>query len=185
MAVCREGPGYGSDRKMFELNRLASIVACGVVALVLAGCATRTPATVAASSAPSAAASTSVASDPTSPAGATASPGATVAAAQPAALEASPAPADSRAVDGKDMVGLSPDELQRLLGQPQMVRDETGAEVWQYHAQACVLDLYLYPQEAKGLRVAYLEARDRSAASFATARCVTALMTERRELPTS
>ncbi|HWA45145.1 MAG TPA: hypothetical protein VHA10_18135 [Hypericibacter adhaerens] len=143
------------------------MVATGLMALALAACAARTlppsaSATPAATPAPAAA-------DASSPAPAVQQATATT----PAATESS---------DAKDLVGLGPDELQHLFGHPQLVRNETGAEVWQYRAQACVLDLYLYPQESEGtpLRVTYLEARDRSAASLATAPCVSALMTEKR-----
>jgi hypothetical protein len=161
-----------------KINKIAGVTLAGALAVALAGCAARMPATAAASSA----APVRTATAPTSPGSAASS---TERRAAPSASLAAPAdPADD-----EDVMGLSPDELQSLLGQPQMVRDETGAEVWQYRTQACVLDLYLYPQEAQGgaasLRVAYLEARDRSAANFAAARCVTALMAERRELPTS
>lgn len=144
------------------------MVATGLLALALAACAGRTlPSSV--SAAPATTNTTATAT--------TSSTG------TPAAQQATAtAPSATESTHSKDLVGLGPDELQHLFGHPQMVRDETGAEVWQYRAQACVLDLYLYPQESQGtaLRVTYLEARDRSAASLATDPCVTALMAERR-----
>jgi hypothetical protein len=136
------------------------MVATGLMALALTACTGRTlPPSVSAAPA---------ASSPT----ATATP-------SPAVTTAS---ATTGSADAKDLMGLGPDELQHLFGHPQLVRDETGAEVWQYRAEACVLDLYLYPQESEGtpLRVTYLEARDRSAASLATEPCVSALMAEKR-----
>ena len=140
------------------------MVATGLMALALTACTGRTlPPSVSAAPA---------ASNPV----ATATPSPTV---QPTAKTAS---ATTGTANSKDLVGLGPDELQHLFGHPQLVRDETGAEVWQYRADACVLDLYLYPQESEGtpLRVTYLEARDRSAASLATDPCVSALMAEKR-----
>ncbi|MFZ5791485.1 MAG: hypothetical protein ACOY3L_12380 [Pseudomonadota bacterium] len=167
---------------MWKINRITGVAVAGALAALLAGCATRMPPTAAASRDGADGAPAQAATAPTPPAPASSSTERSAASSVAPAAPAEPA-------DDKDVVGLSPDELQSLLGQPQMVRDETGAEVWQYRARACVLDLYLYPQEAQGgaagLRVAYLEARDRSAANFAAARCVTALMAERRELPTS
>jgi hypothetical protein len=153
---------------MLVFNRLTGVVATGLVALALTACAARTlPPSAVVTPAPSNAS----AADATSPAN---RPGV-----QQSAVTSPAAPATAHS---KDLVGLGPDELQHLFGHPQMVRDETGAEVWQYRAAACVLDLYLYPQESAGtpLRVTYLEARDRSAASLAADPCVNALMAERR-----
>jgi hypothetical protein len=140
------------------------MVATGLMALALAACTGRTL--------PPSASAAPAASNAT----ATATPAPTV---QPATATAS---ATTDSTNSKNLMGLGPDELQHLFGHPQLVRDETGAEVWQYRAQACVLDLYLYPQESEGtpLRVTYLEARDRSAASLATDPCVSALMAEKR-----
>jgi hypothetical protein len=140
------------------------MVATGLMALALTACTGRTlPPSVSAATA-------------ASEATATATPSPT---AQPAVTTAS---ATTGSTNSKDLMGLGPDELQHLFGHPQQVRDETGAEVWQYRVEACVLDLYLYPQESEGtpLRVTYLEARDRSAASLATEPCVSALMAEKR-----
>jgi hypothetical protein len=149
---------------MLSFNRLSGMVATGLLALALAACTGRTlPPNGSAAPATSTASATTTTSPDVQQATAS-------------------APASTENAHSEDLVGLGPDELQHLFGHPQMVRDETGAEIWQYRAQACVLDLYLYPQESQGtaLRVTYLEARDRSAASLATDPCVTALMAERR-----
>jgi hypothetical protein len=159
-----QGAGTPAMSFMRGFNRLSGMVATGLMALALTACTGRTlPPSVSAAPAAS------------SPA-ATATPSPT---AQPAATTAS---ATAGTTHSKDLMGLGPDELQHLFGHPQLVRDETGAEVWQYRAEACVLDLYLYPQESAGtaLRVTYLEARDRSAASLATDPCVSALRAEKR-----
>jgi hypothetical protein len=153
---------------MVVFNRLTGMVATGLMALALTACTARTlPPTAAATPAPS----NATATDATSPAS------------RPGVQQATTtSPAAPETAHSQDLVGLGPDELQHLFGHPQMVRDETGAEVWQYRVDACVLDLYLYPQESAGtpLRVTYLEARDRSAASLAADPCVNALMAERR-----
>ncbi|MGH6881953.1 MAG: hypothetical protein ACREFM_13650 [Hypericibacter sp.] len=143
------------------------MVATGLMALALAACASRTLPPSASAAPATTSVSTSSSNTVTTPA------------VQPATATA---PAATGNTQSKDLMGMGPDELQHLFGHPQLVRNETGAEVWQYRAQACVLDLYLYPQESAGtpLRVTYLEARDRSAASLATDPCVSALMTEKR-----
>jgi len=159
-----QGAGHPAMSFMLSFNRLVGMVATGLVALALTACASRTLPPSA-----SAAPATSTVSTAQTPAPAV----------RPAIATA---PAATESTHSKDLVGMGPDELQHLFGHPQLVRGETGAEVWQYRAQACVLDLYLYPQESQGtaLRVTYLEARDRSAASLAADPCVNALMAERR-----
>lgn len=162
-----QGAGQPAIGFMLSFNRLMGMVATGLMALALTACASRTL-----------------------PPSASAAPAATVSSASNSAPATTPAvqqatataPAATGNAQSKDLMGMGPDDLQHLFGHPQLVRNETGAEVWQYRAQACVLDLYLYPQESAGtpLRVTYLEARDRSAASLATDPCVSALMTEKR-----
>jgi hypothetical protein len=149
---------------MLRINKLPGMVAVGLMALALTACAAHTlPPT--ASAAPVTRMANAAPTTPPAVHPATANP-----------------PAATETTHSKDLVGMGPDELQHLFGHPQLVRDETGAEVWQYRADACVLDLYLYPQESGGtpLRVTYLEARDRSAATLAADPCVNALMAERR-----
>ena len=55
---------------------------------------------------------------------------------------------------------LSAAQLTTLLGAPDVRRREGPAEVWQYRAGACVLDLFLY-EERGALRVAHAEIRSR------------------------
>ncbi len=149
---------------MLSFNRLVGMVATGLMALALTACASRTL-PPSASAAP-----------------ATSTVGTAQSTAPSVQQATATAPAGTESANSKDLMGMGPDQLQHLFGHPQLVRSETGAEIWQYRAQACVLDLYLYPQEAAGtpLRVTYLEARDRSAASLAADPCVSALMTEKR-----
>jgi len=57
------------------------------------------------------------------------------------------------------MMGKSPREIESLLGAPTLLREETGAQIWQYANAHCVLLLYLYEDGADLYRVAHLEAR--------------------------
>jgi hypothetical protein len=76
--------------------------------------------------------------------------------------------------DPASFIGLGDDDLSRTLGQPMQVRKDEPAEIWQYTGANCVVDFYLYA-DAKGLSVAYMEARDQAAEVTPTERCVRSL----------
>lgn len=57
------------------------------------------------------------------------------------------------------LIGLGPIGLVALLGQPELIRRERPAQIWQYRDGACVFDVVLY-EEGDGERVTYVEARD-------------------------
>lgn len=80
-------------------------------------------------------------------------------------------------IDGRSnaFIGLDGPALSNAFGQPQLVRSEPPAEVWQYAGFDCVVDFYLYDSDG-ALRVAYVEARDMRAGSAATERCVKTLL---------
>ncbi|HEU4825435.1 MAG TPA: hypothetical protein VFS85_03080 [Dongiaceae bacterium] len=77
--------------------------------------------------------------------------------------------------DPASFIGLGGTELSRTLGEPKQVRKDEPAEIWQYSGADCVVDFYLY-RGAGGLSVAYLEARDQTAAAAPTDRCVKSLL---------
>ncbi|HEY1506188.1 MAG TPA: hypothetical protein VGF92_17915 [Stellaceae bacterium] len=79
--------------------------------------------------------------------------------------------AASRTPAIKDLAGLKPADVVAILGQPDLRRDEPPAELWQYRAADCVLNLFFYGG-AGGYRLAHAEAWQRSlAGSGAPARC--------------
>jgi hypothetical protein len=57
--------------------------------------------------------------------------------------------------------GLLGAELVQLLGKPDFRRRDLDAEIWQYRAGGCILDLFLYPEEGV-FRVLHAEARSRT-----------------------
>ncbi len=73
------------------------------------------------------------------------------------------------------LVGLQDRDLTAALGEPNHVRHDEPATIWQYSADDCVLDFYLYKADA-GMQVAYVEARDRKAQTEGTQRCVHSLL---------
>jgi hypothetical protein len=81
------------------------------------------------------------------------------------------------------VLGLKPHDVQELLGMPKLVRRDDPAEVWQYRSGACVLDVFLYPEETGAQQVRYLEARTVAAEPARTDECVNDIRRTNR-LPT-
>ncbi|HEY7690463.1 MAG TPA: hypothetical protein VH835_17310 [Dongiaceae bacterium] len=85
----------------------------------------------------------------------------------------------------QSVLGLQPQELERMLGAPKFVRRDAPAEVWQYRSDACVLDVFIY-QAGTGALVKYAEARTVSAEPAVTDECVNAIRQQKStdRLPT-
>lgn len=54
--------------------------------------------------------------------------------------------------------GLNPLQVRSVLGRPVFTRRDAPAEIWQYRARACTLDLFLY-DEGTGQTVAHYAVR--------------------------
>lgn len=54
--------------------------------------------------------------------------------------------------------GLNPLQVRSVLGKPGFTRRDAPAEIWQYRARACTLDLFLY-DEGGGQAVAHYAVR--------------------------
>lgn len=80
----------------------------------------------------------------------------------------------ARAPAVKDLAGLKPDDVLAILGEPDLRRDEPPAELWQYRAADCVLNLFFY--DASGsYRLTHAEAWQRTlSAGSAPAPCTDA-----------
>ncbi|MBV1928637.1 MAG: hypothetical protein KUG81_03910, partial [Gammaproteobacteria bacterium] len=51
-------------------------------------------------------------------------------------------------------------ETKIIFGQPTVIRHDNPAEIWQYQAQNCVVDIYFYQNNSnKPSRIAYYEIR--------------------------
>lgn len=92
-----------------------------------------------------------------------------------------PPPVDD---DPDRFMDATPATLVAELGEPRLRRSESPAEVWQYRADSCVLDFFLY-EEAQTFKVVHLEARDLSARSVETRSCLRSLLEARQESPSS
>ncbi|HEY3918545.1 MAG TPA: hypothetical protein VGL83_12170 [Stellaceae bacterium] len=65
------------------------------------------------------------------------------------------------ALDIKDLAGLKPADIVSILGQPDLKRIEPPAELWQYRAADCVLNLFFYG-DAGGYHLAHVETWQRT-----------------------
>lgn len=83
----------------------------------------------------------------------------------PPAIDAKTLPTPER------MIGMAPDELIRMLGEPGFKRRDDPAEVWQYKGATCVLDVFLF-RETEGARVSYVDVRGASIVKVAGEDCV-------------
>ncbi len=83
--------------------------------------------------------------------------------------------------DGSELIGLNATAVHEALGDPQRIRREAGAQIWQYASPACVLDVFLY-EEARGSSVVHVEARDLEGRLSDPGRCMGSLD---RDLKTS
>ena len=75
--------------------------------------------------------------------------------------------------DPEQLMGLASQAVNRLLGPPSLLRTETPAEVWQYRAADCVLDIFLYAEEEQPdrSRVTYYEIRAADSAPSGARAC--------------
>ena len=72
--------------------------------------------------------------------------------------------------DPQNLVGLNPSKLADQLGSPVFVRRDGSAEIWQYLAKACILDVFLY-RDKDILTVNYVELRGRGASQLSRRDC--------------
>jgi hypothetical protein len=84
--------------------------------------------------------------------------------------------------DPQQLMGIEPGALGTILGEPELIRHEAPAEIWQYRNDACVLDVFLY--DTAGRReVTYIEARDGTAQRMDIRACLHTLLRARLVRP--
>lgn len=97
---------------------------------------------------------------------------------EPHSEQATAKPPARLPADVEQLRGLSAPELARILGEPDFVREEPPAVIWQYRGAGCVLDLFFY-RGGDELRVAYAEARDRGLIRVSQSDCYADLVAGR------
>ena len=84
--------------------------------------------------------------------------------------------------DPAQLIGMGTASLAAILGAPAQIRRETPANIWQYWAEGCVLDVVFYPE--KGLdRVNYVEARAGGLEKMPARDCLNRILRARRGSP--
>lgn len=86
--------------------------------------------------------------------------------------------------DPAQLMGLDRSGVNSLLGNPDLIRREAPAEIWQYLAADCIFDVVLYAR-GEDYAVSYLEARDSKAAVQAPRPCLNQLLRTRQAAPVS
>ena len=59
----------------------------------------------------------------------------------------------------ENILGLAPDTLRKILGEPSLLRQEKDAEVWLYRNGECVMHLFFYPDDNGDYRLDFVEAQ--------------------------
>ena len=72
------------------------------------------------------------------------------------------------------LMGKPASEVETLLGRPTLLREEEGAQVWQYASTSCVLLLYLYENDFAAYQVTHMEARAKGDGPSDVAGCLAA-----------
>lgn len=64
------------------------------------------------------------------------------------------------------LIGKTPSEIETAFGQPHLLRKDAPAEVWQYLADGCALNLFFFPTGSEqGLMVNHIAINGRDVAS--------------------
>ena len=80
-------------------------------------------------------------------------------------------PAEANIEDEPEqLLGLAPSDVSERLGSPGFVRRDGRSEIWQYPAEACILDVFLY-REGEAFKVDYVELRGRGATTLSRHDC--------------
>lgn len=74
------------------------------------------------------------------------------------------------------LTGQTAESIETLLGQPQFRRRDKPAELWQYRATGCVLDLFLYPGAGSSLAVDFLDVRQIGNSDIGRQDCLVSLL---------
>ncbi len=86
--------------------------------------------------------------------------------------------------DPEEFIGYGPQRLLPIMGAPDFVRRDGPAQIWQYRAENCVLDLFLYGKNDDS-QVRHVELRERVPGVEPVEECFSRLRTAREGKPSS
>jgi len=81
--------------------------------------------------------------------------------------------------DPAQLLGQSAAQAHSLLGEPRLVRRDGPAEIWQYRASGCILDVFLYDAGADRT-VRHVDLRGPGTATPERRACFARMLTDRR-----
>lgn len=82
-----------------------------------------------------------------------------------------------------EFMGYSPERVLPILGAPDFVRRDGSAQIWQYRATNCILDLFLYTADNE-THVKHAELRPRVPGAEPLDSCYSRMRQERKGQPT-
>lgn len=85
--------------------------------------------------------------------------------------------------NSNEFMGYSPERVLPILGAPDFVRRDGSAQIWQYRATNCILDLFLYTADNE-THVKHAELRPRVPGAEPLDSCYSRMRQERRGQPT-
>ncbi len=100
-------------------------------------------------------------------------PGSFNAPAEPQVASVEPMP-QSSGLTPEAIMGKDASEVELLLGHPSLLREEEGAQIWQYARTVCVLMIYLYTDELGVYHVTYIEANGKGGGPSDVVGCLAA-----------
>lgn len=74
-------------------------------------------------------------------------------------IPAGPAGAEQRRIDPSELVGLNAGMIEAKFGAPTLLRRDGPAQIWQYRASGCIVDVFLYRTPAQEDEVTYVDLR--------------------------
>lgn len=86
--------------------------------------------------------------------------------------------------DPEEFIGYRPQRLLPIMGAPDFVRRDGPAQIWQYRAENCVLDLFLYGKNDDS-QVRHVELRERVPGVEPVEQCFSRLRAARQGKPAS
>ncbi len=82
-------------------------------------------------------------------------------------------PAFSGSADS--LLGMTPEHVASLLGEPKIKRTEKEAQIWQYRSDACSLLLFFYPNTEGQIAAYYVDARRPEGGAADKAACLSSI----------
>ena len=94
-----------------------------------------------------------------------------------------PAPKQLEAPTIRSLLDRGAENIQKLFGTPDFVRQDIGTQLWRYKGEGCLLNLAMYPQaDGVSYRVVHQETSDENGNLIETPLCIKQLLIKAQKL---